>query len=187
MTSIFKSVLLISGALLASVSVIAPADSRSWSKNPISLAQDYMVITDNRGNGDLVIIMWLAAPAMSASPAGAEAKDLLDKYVVLGVVHAHAAKDGTMTFDSADKLEPRDGAGHRLTALNTDTMPPAIVGALAILQSGFARTLGQLGTGIKWFAFDSNNLRACGHGRLLVPFAKETYTYDMPIPGCSHV
>ena len=186
MTSVVRgSAFLICGVLLAFLSMTPPADSRTWSKNPANLAQDYMIINDNRGNGDIVILIWLASPAMSKSPTSAAASELLDKYIVLGVVHAHAAKDGTMTFDKIDKLEALDGTRHPLTALSADTMPPAVVGALATMQSAFARNLGQLGTGMKWFAFDSGGIRACGRGRLSIPFANETYTYDMPFPGCS--
>lgn len=179
-----QPILLVFGVMLGLVSMASGAYCRNWSKNPVNLAQDYTVITDNRGNGEIVLLIWLASPIVPASPTSEAGKELLDKYIVLGVVHAHFAKDGTATFDNIDKLGARGGDGHPLAALSTDTMPPTIVGALAALQSAFGRSLGQLGQGTKWFVFDSGNTHPCTRGRLSVPFANEIYTYDTPIPGC---
>ena len=179
-----QGTLVVCGVLLAFFSMASAAYCRSWSKNPVSLAQDYAVINDNRGNGEIVLLMWLAPPIVPTSPATEMGRELLDKYIVLGVVHAHFAKDGTTTFDSIDRLEARDGDGHPLTALSMGTMPPAIVGALAALQTAFGRSLGLLGKGTQWFVFNSGDVHPCSHGRLSVPFANEIYTYDTPIPGC---
>jgi hypothetical protein len=121
---------------------------------------------------------------IASEPSKQAAREILEKYIILGVVHAHSAKDGTMTFDQIATLQVDDGKGRPLNALDVNTMPPTVVGALAILQSVFARSLGALGKGVHWFAFDSGTVHACSGGGMSVPFAGVTYTYDTPIPGC---
>jgi hypothetical protein len=175
----------ISFALVALLLTVAPTQSRTWSRNPVNLAQDYSIINDNRGNGEIVLIIWLAPPMISKGPSSQAAGEMLDKFIVLGVVHAHTSNDGTMTFDRISTLGAQDKTGQPLNALNVNTMPPTVVGALATIQSLFGRSLGPLGQGVQWFAFDSGTVHACTKGGMSVPFAGETYTYDMPIPGCS--
>ena|ERR1039458_3910297 len=175
----------ISCVLVVLLSAVSPAQSRTWSRNPTNLAQDYVLINDNRGNGDVVLILWLAAPMIQSGPSTQAARELLDKYIVIGVAHAHASKEGTFTFDRTATLEANDGSGQPLKSLNADTMPPSVVGTLAAMQSAFGRSLGAFGQGIQWFAFDSGTTHACTKGGLSVIFAGETYTYDTPIPGCS--
>jgi len=174
----------ISLALAALAAAPSPALSRTWSPTPINLAQDYAIINDNRGSGDVAIIIWLAPPMFPQDASTQTARDMLDKYVVIGVAHAHIASDATMTFDQVATLDVVDGSGKALNSLNTSTMPPTVVGALAALQSAFGRSIGALGQGVHWFAFDSGSVHACAKGGLTVPFAGVKYTYVTPIPGC---
>lgn len=171
-------------ATVVLLSTLSPAQSRTWSRDPASLAQDYAVINDNRSGGEVVMVLWMVPPLVPNTPSTQRARDMLEKYVVLGVAHAHIAKDATMTFDSVTALQARDGNGQPLTSLNENTMPPTVVGALATMKSAFGRSLGALGTGMQWFVFDGGAVHACTKGRMSVPFAGETYTYDTPIPGC---
>ncbi len=169
-------------ALLATAS---PAQSRIWSHDPVSLAQDYAIITDNRSKGDLAMIIWLAPPIISDTPANQAARELLDKYVTIGVVHAYVTQEGTTSFDQITVPEVRDKARALLKLLDPGAIPPAMVGALATLQSIFSRTFGAFGNGIQWFTFDGETVHACRPGGMSVLFAGETYTYDTPVPGCS--
>lgn len=171
-------------ALVILVSSFAPAQSRVWSPDSASLARDYLIINDNRGHGDIVFMLWMAAPMIPDTPATQAARVLLDKYVVIGVVHAHVSSDAAMTFDKTEALTVNDGSGQPLNSLSPNTMPPAVVGTLATLQSAFARSFGAFGTGVQWFAFDSGTTRACTKGELSVPFADTNYTFVTPIPGC---
>jgi len=142
------------------------------------------VINDNRGHGDIVMVMWLAPPIAEKGPTTQVARDLLDKCVVIGVVHAHVANDGNFAFDQVTDIQAADGRDQPLNSLNVNTMPPSVVGVLAAVQSLFARSMGALGQGIHWFAFDSGSVNACTKGGLAVSFAGEKYTYDTPFPGC---
>jgi hypothetical protein len=172
--------------MLAALALLgAPGQARQWSRNPISQAQDYAVISDNRGGGDLVLVIWLAPPVIPATPQSQAARDLLDKYVMIGVTHAHTQPDGSMSFDAVHELDAKGADGKALVALDTHTLPPAMVGAMSAMQTAFARSLGALGQGTHWFAFEAGSVHACGKGGLTVPFAGENYTYTTPMPNCS--
>jgi hypothetical protein len=92
--------------------------SRSWPRNAPNAA-DYLIINDNRGNRDNVLVFWLASPLIPASSGKQAARDLLDKYIVLGVVHAHTNKDATFTFDRAGTPEVTSAKNERLQLLST--------------------------------------------------------------------
>ena len=64
------------------------------------------------------------------------------------------------------------------------TDPAAVTQAINTLQALARQSLGPLGTGVRWFAFEGSMIHSCTPGKLSVPFAGETYTYDTPIPGC---
>jgi len=111
------------------LSTIAPANCRQWAHNPTDLASDYLTINDNRGSGEIVLIMWLAAPRFAKGPT----QDMLNKYVVIGVAHAHTAKDGTMSFDRTTTLDAANAEGNKLTLLDAGTMPPTVVGRITVI------------------------------------------------------
>jgi hypothetical protein len=161
-----------------------PAVSRPWTRDPATLAQEYSLINDNRGKGDIVIVIWLSPPMIPDGPLAPRARETLDDHIIIGVVHAHASKEAVFTFDAAVAPEVSDGNGKTLKTMTTDEMPPTIVGTLTTVQTIFARALGPLGQGTHWFAFEHGSVHACGKGGMSVRFAGETYTYETPIPGC---
>jgi hypothetical protein len=179
-----RRVLWAAAALFALAAATVPAQSRSWSKNPISMALDYAVINDNRGDGEIVNVIWLAPTILANTPSTETARNLLDKNIVIGVVHTHAAKDGTMTFEQTATVEASAATGEPLKLLDTTTMAPAVIGALATMQSVFSRNLGPFGKGVQWFVFDSGGMRACAKGGFSIQFAGEKYGYETPMPGC---
>ncbi|MGB8844011.1 MAG: hypothetical protein WCC64_23420 [Aliidongia sp.] len=172
-------------AVIMACCVVYPAQSRTWLRNAIGLAQDYALINDNRGKGDVVLLLWLAPPMFEKGPNTQTASELFDKYVVLGVVHQHTANDGTTSFGSVTTLTATDGAGNIMKSLDGTAIPPTVVGVMATVQAVFARSLGALGQGVHWFVFNGDTVHACTKGRLSVPFEGEVYTYDTPIPGCN--
>lgn len=167
------------GAILTLVSVVSPAAARPWKSTPAMLAQDYSQIIDSRPNHQLIMLWWIP----SAMEQSNEAKDVLDKYVVVGIVDAQVSDLGIFTFNPVQTLSASvDGKPlHLLTAADT---PPAVAGFLTIMQTGMSRAAGQIGAGLHWFAFSAGTFRACGSGELSIPYAGEVYTYDAPIPGC---
>jgi hypothetical protein len=157
--------------------------SRPWPRNTPNAA-DYLVINDNRGNGDIVLVFWLASPLIPASAGQQAARDLLDKYVVIGVVHAHTNKEATFRFDRAGAPEVLGTKNERLQLLDLDTMSPAIVGTLATVKTAFSQSLGEFGKGIQWFVFANGSVNPCSNGGMAVQFENEKYTYVTPVPGC---
>jgi hypothetical protein len=170
-------------ALAFFMSTVTTLQSRPWPRNGPSAA-DYLIINDNRGNGDIVLVMWMASPLIPTSAGQQAARDLLDKYVVIGVAHGHVSKEGTFTFDRLVTPEVMDGRNEQLRSLDMDTMPPAIVGTLATLKTSFSRSLGEFGKGIQWFVFGNGAVNPCTKGGMAVQFENEKYTYVTPVPGC---
>jgi hypothetical protein len=164
-----------------------PASSRNWKSTPEKLASDYSIINDVRTDGDIVMLMWFAPPVVRADAPNAERfRSLLDKYIFLGVVHGHLDKTtGTSTFENIDTLEAKDEGGKTLALVERSNMNPASVGAVAVLERVFQQMLGAAGRGMKMFVFDADDVHACKKGKLSVPFAGETYTWETPFPGCS--
>ena len=162
----------------------SPGEARQWSRTPAALAQDYAVIADNRGAGDVVMLMWLSAATLPDTPTTKIARDLIDKYVVLGIVHGHTQKDGAATFDKIAPPAVSDADKKPLVELDESALAPAMVGMLAMLKAGSGSLLGNLGRGVQWFVYDSGTVRSCARGGLLVAVESETYTYETPFPGC---
>jgi hypothetical protein len=169
-------------AFAAFLSTAPALQSRPWPRNAPNAA-DYLIINDNRGGGDIVLVLWLASPLIP--PSGQQAaRDLLDKYVVIGVVHAHTSKEATFTFDRAGTPEVTGAKNERLQLLDLDTMSPAIVGTLATVKAAFGHSLGEFGKGIQWFVFANGSVTPCVKGAMAVQFENENYTYVTPVPGC---
>jgi hypothetical protein len=113
-----------------------------------------------------------------------EAQQLFDKYLVVGVAHAHTSAAGVTSFDT---LSVKDRHGKSLSHLTGDELSPTFTGALAAMEAALSRTLGQLGHGIRWFVFDSGAVHSCGEGGMSIPVFGEVYPYKTPIAGCSHL
>jgi hypothetical protein len=165
------------------ISIVPPLQSRPWPRNAPNAA-DYLIINDNRCNGDIALVFWLASPLIPASAGQQAARDLLDKYVVIGVAHARVSKEATFTFDRATAPQVMGAKNERLQLLDTDTMSPAIVGALATVKVAFSQSLGEFGKGIQWFVFANGSVNLCSNGGMAVQFENEKYTYVTPVPGC---
>src|SRR5262245_2026091 len=76
---------------------ITIAEPRPWKPTESRLAQDYANIVDQRGKGDLVMLMWLVPESLpEEQPVG---REILSRYVVLGAVHARVDATGTFSFD----------------------------------------------------------------------------------------
>lgn len=155
--------------------------SRPWKPTATAMALDYSQVTDNRGGKELVFVWWLNSPSFANLPANAI--DLLDKYVVIGAVHAHVSSGAVFTFDDIPPLDAKSGSAS-LKLLNGDAIPPTVAGLLTTLEASLGQALGPTGKGIHWFVFDAGPLKACETGGLSVPVGDETYSWETPIPGC---
>jgi hypothetical protein len=171
-------------AALAALLVLAmlPASARPWQPKGVTLAQDYAVIVDSRSSRDLVEIFWMAWPIIeTASPVIREA---LDRYIIVGLSHGRSDAGGQMVFDKEEGAEASSLDGTALKAITPDRYPPAVAAAVAAMGSFMRQSMGAMGEGMKYMAFESNDVRACEKGRLSLRYAGETYAYDTPFPGC---
>ncbi len=160
----------------------SPASSRTWKATPFQIAGEYAQINDAKSATDFVNIRWWAPPTV---PPGTLLAEILEKYIVVSVVHFHINPPGaTMSFDDIDTLEARDGSGKPLVLVPRSELPPVAIGILAGLEASFRQSLGRLGEGTKFFVFDAGTVRACEKGGISIPFAGETYTWETPFPGC---
>jgi len=184
MQAVFRRAKLFLTAFIVLSLTTSSLQSRPWPRNKPNAA-DYLVINDNRGNGDFVLVIWLASPLIPATATNQSARDLLDKYVVVGVVHAHTTKEATFTFDRAGAPEVTGSKSEPLQLLDMTGMSPALVGSLATVKAAFSQSLGQFGKGVEWYVFAPGSVNPCSNGSMAVQFENEKYTYTTPVPGCS--
>jgi hypothetical protein len=165
----------------------SPVLSRQWRATPATLALDYAQIIDQRSGGqEIVMAFWFVPQMLPANSPGADiATAMLQKYVVIGVVHASMQRGtGTASFENVDALPAMDQSGKPLALVANDTLPPTLVGMRSAMESFFRQTMGAMGNGLKMFVFDAGDVGSCKPGQLSVLLANETYTWDTPIPGC---
>jgi hypothetical protein len=160
---------------------LTAADARQWNPTPQALAQDYLQILHMKPGGEVVMVQWFAPPMVAAQP---EAAELLDKYVLIAVVHARLGPGGTMLFDDIPPLKATDGDGTPLKLLTGGDIPKNVAQGVQALNGMLKQSIGAMGQGMKFFVFEPGAVKACGKGKLSIPYAGETYTYDTPIPGC---
>jgi hypothetical protein len=160
----------------------SPAFARAWKPTSIQIAGEYAQINHAKNATDFVNIRWWAPPTVQQ---GTPLPGILEKYIVISVVHFHVNQPGgAISFDGIDTLEARDDADKPLALIPRNELPPAAVGVLAALEAAFRQSLGRLGDGTKFFVFDAGTVRACEKGGISIPFADETYTWQTPLPGC---
>jgi hypothetical protein len=109
------------------------------------LAQDYATIVDQRGRGDLVMLLWLVPESLPEDQH--VAREILSKYVVLGALHAKMDATGTFSFDDVNSLNISDSSGRPLVTLDNSSMPPAITGTIATVQAIMGQAAGPFGRG----------------------------------------
>jgi hypothetical protein len=119
--------------MIVSSAAFAPAFSRTWKATPIQIAGEYAQINHAKSATDFVNIRWWAAPTVAA---GTPLAGILEKYIVVSVVHFHVNQPGgTMSFDDIDTLEARDDSGQPLVLVPRDKLPPAAWGAARIIET----------------------------------------------------
>jgi hypothetical protein len=165
---------------LALVVAAAPAVARMWKPTPAQVAMDYATINHNKGAEGRVIISWMAAPLMTAPTM----KQLLDRYVLISIVHTRPGLGGTVTWDDIEGVQVTDGSGQALKEVTGDAIPPSLVGLTASSDASMRQSTQGKGK-IHWGIYEAGPINACQPGKLVVAYDGESYTFDTPIPGCS--
>jgi hypothetical protein len=164
---------------LALLALCAPAAARLWKPTPEQEAQDYSTITHNKGPDGRVVLSWMSSASMS-SPV---MQQLLDKYLVLSVVHTRSGPGGTTSWDEVQGVQVMDAGGAALKELSGDAIPPTLVGMIATVEAVMKQNSHGQANG-HWSVYDAGAVHACGPGKLQVAYGGETYTWDTPLPGC---
>jgi hypothetical protein len=174
--------MLLLGVILSGL-ISSSASSRNWKQTPTQAAGDYAFIADSKSNNDYVQIRWWASPTVAP---GTPVAGILEKYIVISVVHYHLNQPGgNMSLYDVNTLEARNADGKSLHPVSRDALQPAAAGVLTTFETAVRQQMGRIGDGTKFFTFDADNVRACEKGGISVPFAGETYTWETPFPGCS--
>ncbi len=165
--------------VLASSSAWISAQARQWKPSLEAQTQDYLEILDER-EGRFTMIWWLASPMIPHNPNAA----LFDKYVVIMALHAQMSATTGAAYQKIENLDVEDGNHQALTPVAYEKLPPTLTGALSAMGALFKQLLGPMGEHVQYFVYEAGAINACRHGRLFVNYTGESYSYDMPIPGC---
>lgn len=172
--------------VVAVLALLAPGDgpAREWRPTAQSLAENYAQIVDRRSPHEVVFMLWLAPELIPAGPESAKARQILDDYLVIAVIHADISELGEFSFRRIGDLAVNTVPDGTLKPLVADAVPPAVSGTLSTLRGVFGQALGPMGRGAHWFAFDGRRISSCRAGAFSVPYDGVDYAYQTPIPGC---
>jgi hypothetical protein len=163
--------------VLVPLILAAPASARLWKPTPQQQVADYLSITHNKSDGNVVIV-WMASPLVVGA-----AKPLMDKYVVLSIVRTRRGPDGAAVWDDVLGVQVSDGAGTAMKEVPSDQIPPLLVGMIATSEATM-RQSSQGKSKVYWGVYETGSVNACQRGKLNVTFEGETYSFDTPVPGC---
>jgi hypothetical protein len=158
--------------------LLPPATARQWNPDTRGAAAEYTQIIHAKPNGEFVFLWWAVPEAFPNDANTQVLKDVLSRYVFVGI--AHGRNNGTgLSFDNIPDLRIADAMGRQMSPIPANSAPEVTqtLNALQALQSPMRQ-------GMHWFVFEGSSTHSCTPGKLSVPFAGETYTFDTPIPGC---
>ncbi|MBA2589455.1 MAG: hypothetical protein H0U98_12615 [Alphaproteobacteria bacterium] len=164
---------------LALLVLAAPAAARLWKPTPPQVAMDYATISHIKGTEGRVIVTWMAAPLVPAPTM----QPLLDRYVVISIVHTRQGAGGAVTWDDIEGVQVTDGNGQALKEVTPDTIPPSLVGMTASAEAAMRQSTQGKGK-MHWGIYEAGAVNACRPGKLVVAYDGEQYSWDTPMPGC---
>ena len=169
---------------LAVLALLSTASARQWNPDSRGSALDYTQILHAKTGGEIVVVWWVVPEAFPGDSNTQVLKDVLGRYVVIGVANGRPTPNGAMGFSPILDLKVSDESGRQLSPLPSNITPPELSQAMGAVQGIARQSLGAIGQGMRFFTFDGSTIHSCMAGKLTVPFGGETYTYDTPIPGC---
>jgi len=176
--------LAVAGLLLSMLMPFAPAQARQWNPDGRAAALDYTQIIHAKPAGEVVVVWWVVPETFVPAPNTQTMRDVLSRYVLIGIADGKPGAGG-MSFDNIADLKIMDQTARTLSPLPANATPPDVAQTTSTLQALARQSLGGIGQGMHWFAFDGSTIHSCGAGKLSIPYGGETYAYDTPIPGCS--
>jgi hypothetical protein len=168
---------------LLAVMATSQATARQWNPDTRGAALDYTQIVHAKGNGEIVMVWWVVPETFPNDANSQVLKNVLARYVIIGVSHGRNGPGG-LALDPVPDVQISDQNARMLSPFLANATPAEVTQAITALQGLARQSLGPLGTGMRWFAYDGSMSHSCMAGKVSVPFAGETYVYDTPIPGC---
>ena len=166
-------------SVLLATLLATPATARLWKPTPEQVTADYVTITHNKGTEGRVILGWMTSLVVPSVAL----KQILDKYVVVSIMHTRQAPGGPVTWDDVQGVQLSDGNGQPLKEVQTDAVPPMLVGLIAASDATMRQN--SLGKGkVSWTVWEAGSVAVCQKGRLVVNYDGEAYSFDTPLPGC---
>src|SRR6516164_4442036 len=104
------------------LTAVSPGSSRPWKPDAKAISEDYAQILHHKANGEIVLLWWIVPQTVQAPSAS----QILDQYVIIGIVNAHIMPTGQMTFANFGTLDANDANGKPLKLLGSSEIPPAI-------------------------------------------------------------
>jgi hypothetical protein len=169
---------------LAILVLFVPASARQWNPDSRGSALDYTQILHAKSGGEIVVVWWVVPESFPNDANSQVLKDVLGRYVVIGLANGRPTPNGAMGFSPVLDLKVTDQSGRQLSPLPASVTPPELAQAMGAVQAIARQSLGAIGQGMRFFTFDGSTIHSCMAGKLTIPFGGETYTYDTPIPGC---
>ena len=168
----------LASAVLA-ILLVTPATARLWKPTPEQVTSDYTTISHNKGTEGRVVLSWMTS-LMAPGPA---LKQILDKYVVISIMHTRQQLGGPVTWDDIQGVQLSDGNGESLKQVPMDAIPPTLVGLMAASDASVRQnSLGK--AKVAWSIWEPGSISACQKGKLVVTYDGEAYSFDTPLPGC---
>ena len=168
---------------IAAIMGTSAAAARQWNPDTRGAALDYTQIVHAKGNGEIVMVWWVVPETFPNDANSQVLKSVLARYVIIGVSHGRNGPGG-LALDPVPDVQITDQNARVLSPFPANATPAEVTQAVTALQGLARQSLGPLGNGMRWFAFDGSMSHSCMAGKISVPFAGETYVYDTPIPGC---
>jgi hypothetical protein len=161
------------------------ADARQWNPDVHASALDYSQIFHARPTGEILLLWWVVPEIFTPNANNQSLLNVLSRYVVIGAAEGRPGPNGALAFENIPALQITDQNGRMFSAIPDGSLPADVSQAVQSLQAISRQSqLGPIAQGMRWFVYQSDSARSCAPGRLGVPFAGETYTFDTPIPGC---
>ena len=166
-------------SVLACLCAAQPVAARLWKPTPDQIATDYVSIIHIKGTEGRVMINWVSSQVVP-SPA---LKPILDKYVVVSIIHTRPGTGGSPTWDEVQGVQVSDGSGQALKEVTKDSMPPMLIGLIATSDATMRQSTQGNGR-IYWGVWEAGPISACQKGKLVVNYDGEAYSFDTPLPSC---
>ncbi len=129
-------------AMIACILFPAQANARQWNATPQAIAQEYVIIQDQRSPNDLIMLFWVSPRIVPDGPDSLRAKEILDEYKIIGAVHVNIDLQGRFTYleETAPKLTTLSGA--LIAHIKKGDLPPVTAGTVTTFQKVFSGALG---------------------------------------------